>query len=260
VAALQSYSSLLIMPNRATEIQKADFEAMLPSDAVYDSCFQLYSRSNASSAYAVSALHGLGDPDVPFHSSLAVRIKPDKLIPPAWQNKLIIVQDKGRRNIRKAAREGDWVTATFGDFGTFQVYADVLPPQLNELGKGDTVNLSPATRIVFTPTDNFGIKSFRAELYSCPTDSSVFVCPADSLLPHHWLRFSNDKSRNWIYKFDERCPFGIHHLKVTVEDLVGNSTTKEWWFKRFPYTPPPKKKKTVKKKGSGTKKKTIKKK
>ena len=252
VAALQSYSSPLFVPNQAAEIKKTDFEAMLSADAVYDSCYQLYSRSNASAGYAVSALHGLGDPSVPLHSDIAVRIKPDKAIPPPWQNKLFIIRDQGRRTIRKAVRDGEWLTANFGDFGTFQVYADLLPPQLNELGKGDTVNLSPATRIVFTPTDNFGIKSFRAELYSCPKDSSGFVCPADSLLSHQWLRFTNDKSRNWVYKFDERCPYGVHHLKVRVEDLAGNITTKEWWFKRYPYTPPPKKKKTVKK-GSGKK-------
>lgn len=256
VAALQSYSSPLFIPNQAAEIKKSDFEAMLPADAVYDSCYQLYSRSNASAGYAVSALHGLGDPSVPLHSDITVRIKPDKAIPSAWQNKLFIIRDKGRRTIRKAVRDGDWLTANFGDFGTFQVYADLLPPQLNELGKGDTVNLSPATRIVFTPTDNFGIKSFRAELYSCPKDSSGFVCPADSLLFHQWLRFTNDKSRNWVYKFDERCPYGVHHLKVRVEDLAGNITTKEWWFKRYPYTPPPKKKKTVKK-GSGKKQVTT---
>ncbi|HEX7844542.1 MAG TPA: M23 family peptidase, partial [Chitinophagaceae bacterium] len=69
-----------------------------------------------------------------------------------------------------------------------------------------------------------------------------------------WLRFTNDKSRNWIYIFDERCPYGVYHLKVVVEDMVGNTTTKEWWFKRGPYTPP-KKKAPVKKKTS--KKKTV---
>jgi hypothetical protein len=83
-------------------------------------------------------------------------------------------------------------------------------------------------------------------------------------LDGQWLRFTNDKSRNWIYVFDERCPYGVHELKVTVEDHVGNTTTKSWWFKREPYTPPPPKKKAVKKsskKKSGTiKKKSVKKK
>jgi hypothetical protein len=36
-----------------------------------------------------------------------------------------------------------------------------------------------------------------------------------------------------------------------VEDIVGNTTTKSWWFKRYPYTPP--KKKAIHKKGSNKK-------
>jgi len=80
------------------------------------------------------------------------------------------------------------------------------------------VDLSGAKRIVFQPDDNFGVRSFRAELDG------------------KWLRFTNDKGRSYIYIFDQRCPYGIHELKVTVDDLVGNSTVKTWVFKRYPYT------------------------
>ncbi|HEX2845247.1 MAG TPA: Ig-like domain-containing protein, partial [Chitinophagaceae bacterium] len=130
-------------------------------------------------------------------------------------------------------------SAEFGNFGSFQAFADLVPPNVNELGKGDTVNLSAASRIVFTPTDNFGIKSFRAELDG------------------QWLRFTNDKGRNWIYVFDERCPYGVHQLKVQVEDVAGNISTRTWWFKKYPYTPPPKRavKKTTRKPVSKKKKK-----
>ena len=80
-------------------------------------------------------------------------------------------------------------------------------------------------------------------------------------LDGQWLRFTNDKGRSYIYKFDERCPYGVHELRVTVEDLAGN--TKSWWFKKYPYTPPPKKKVTrktsSKKKTGSAKRKTIKK-
>jgi hypothetical protein len=241
----QDVASPRFIPNQVNEIIKFDFEMYLPGNSLYDTTWQLYSRNNSTSTYTFSGLHGAGDPSIPLHNDIVVRIKPNKPIPEGWQDKLIIERDRGGRSIRKATRDGDWLKAEFGDFGIYQVYADVLPPQVNELGKGDTVNLSPASRILFTPTDNFGIKNFRAELDS------------------QWIRFTNDKIRNWIYKFDERCPFGVHHLKVTVEDLVGNTTTKEWWFKRYPYTPPPKKKKAVKKGSakkkvaSGTKKKTT---
>jgi hypothetical protein len=65
-------------------------------------------------------------------------------------------------------------------------------------------------------------------------------------LDGRWLMFSNDKARSFIYSFDEQCPYGVHELKVRVEDIVGNVTEKTWWFKKYPYTPPPPKKKKKK--------------
>src|SRR5262249_50752492 len=91
------------------------------------------------------------------------------------------------------------------------------------------------------PEDNFdAIKSFRAELDG------------------KWLRFTNDKARFFIYNFDERCPNGVHELKVTIDDLAGNVTTKTWVFKKYPYSP--KKKAPAKKipgKKTAAKKKTT---
>ncbi len=232
-----------IMPNSGYEFRKPDFEVDIPTLGLYDSLQLLYYRSNPTATYIVSGVHQLNDATIPLHEEMKVRIKPNRQIPDAWMDKLLI-QRSGRGNtLRKAIPDGEWFTARFGDFGSFQVVADVVPPQLNELGKGDTINLSAASRILFTPTDNFGmVKKFRAELNG------------------QWLRFTNDKSRNWIYIFDDRCPYGVHELKVTVEDHAGNITSKTWWFKREPYTPPLPKKKSSKKKSGTTKKKTVKKK
>jgi hypothetical protein len=216
-------------------LEKPDFEMRLPEGCLYDTIQSFYYRNNSSLAYAVSPLHQVKDASVPVHDDLVVRIKPDRQIPDEWKSKLVIQRNyRSSNSVRKTELRNGWLEAKFGDFGNFQAFADVLAPTLNELGKGDTINLSPASRILFTPADNFAVKSFRAELDS------------------QWIRFTNDKSRNWIYVFDEKCPYGVHHLKVTVEDLVGNITTKTWWFKRYPYKPPPKKK-TLKKK-SGKKK------
>jgi Peptidase family M23 len=226
-----------LFPNRINEIRESDFEMYLPETTLYDTIPLLYYRNSSSSVYSVSPACQVNDASVPLHNSATVRIKPDKPIPDEWKNKLVIQRSGGGNSIRKATWEGQWLTAKFGDFGSFQAFADVIAPQVNELGKGDTADLSPASRILFTPTDNFGvIKNFRAELDS------------------QWIRFTNDKGKNWIYTFEERCPYGVHHLKVTVEDLVGNVTEKNWWFKRYPYTPPPKKRKTLKK---GSKKKAA---
>jgi hypothetical protein len=223
------------LPGQPNQFRRSDFEADIPAGCLYDRTGIVYYRGSHSSGYAVTAMHQLNDASVPVHDEFTVRIKPDRKIPDEWSDKLVMLRSARGSSVRLVKREGDWLTAKFGDFGSFQVFADLTPPTINELGKGDTVNLSPVNRIIFTPADNFGIKNFRAELNG------------------EWLRFTNDKSRNWIYIFDERCPFGTYHLKVTVEDIVGNITTKEWWFKRGPYTPP--KKKAVKKKRTTTKKK-----
>ncbi len=228
-----------LAPDQVNVLEKTDFEMYLPEGCLYDSVPVYYYRDNAASAYnTVSAKHQVNDASYPVHNDFTVRIKPNKAIPDEWKGKLVILKSGKGNTIKKAEWAGGWLTAKFSDFGSFQAFADVIAPSVNELGRGDTIDLSPASRIVFTPTDNFGIKKFRVELDS------------------QWIRFTNDKSRNWIYQFDERCPYGIHHLKVTAEDLVGNVTTKEWWFKRNPYTPPPPKKKALKK-GKGSSKKTA---
>jgi murein DD-endopeptidase MepM/ murein hydrolase activator NlpD len=236
----------VFLPGNVNVLERPDFEVYLPENCLYDAVTPVYFSHPSQAPYAVSALHQLNDESFPLHANLRVRIRPDKPIREEWKNKLVIRRTyRGSTTTRVATwQDGisftpQWISAEFNDFGTFQAFTDIMPPVLGELGSGDTVNLSAANRIVFTPTDNFGIKSFRAEL------------------DDQWLRFTNDKARSWIYVFDEKCPYGVHKLKVTVEDIVGNVTTKTWWFKKYPYTPPPKKK-IVSKKRSVKKKAPVK--
>ncbi|MCX6318406.1 MAG: M23 family metallopeptidase [Bacteroidetes bacterium] len=236
-----------MIPNRVNEINKPDFDMYLPSGCLFDTVPAYYYRDNAAAYNSVSARHQVNDPSYPVHNDLTVRIKPDKSIPADWKNKLVIVKSGKGNVVRKAEWKDDWLVARFGDFGSFQAFADITPPSINEPGgtrskNDDTLNMSAMTRILFTPADNFGLKRFRVELDS------------------QWIRFTNDKSRNWIYRFDERCSYGIHHLRAIAEDLAGNTTVKEWWFRRNPYTPPPPKKKVVKKTSEKKKKEEDKKK
>lgn len=227
------------IPNYVNILERPGFEMYLPENCLYDTVYPVYYRTPSAVSNAISAIHQVNTPAIPVEGRLVVRIKPDQAVPANWRDRMVIQRSyRTSRETRKASWNDQWLSAEFGDFGNFQAFADLVPPNLNELGKGDTVNLSPANRIVFTPTDNFGIKSFRAELDG------------------QWLRFTNDKGRSWIYVFDERCPYGVHQLKVQVEDLAGNITTKAWWFKKYPYTPPPPRKKSAKK----TTRKTVSKK
>jgi hypothetical protein len=251
----QPHVMAAMIPNQNNKISKPDFEAIVGTRSIYDTVYTQYFRysnpavAGPNPAHAGSASHKLNDPSWPVQDDIVIKIKPDRAIPEDWKDKMVMVRSGRGTSVRKAKWENGWLSANFGDFGNFQLFADLGFPTINSIGSADTVNLSAASRIIFTPNDNYAIKSFRAELNGA------------------WLRFTNDKSRSWIYIFDERCPYGTYELKVTVEDIVGNKTIRSWWFKRGPYTPPPPKKKLTKKKSSkkgtsrtSTKKPVVKKK
>ena len=126
----------------------------------------------------------------------------------AREDKLVIKNISGTKTfIQKAQWQNGWLAAKFRQFGTYQAFVDDEPPTVN----APATNLTKASRIVFTPKDNFNtIKSFRAEVDG------------------QWLCFTNDKGRTWIYHFDEHFPKGQHELKLTIEDEAGNITTKTW--------------------------------
>lgn len=219
------------VPGYVNLLEEKDFEIYIPETCLYDTVSSFYYRNDFSIPNAVTAMHQLNDPSIPVHDHFTVRIKPTVAVAADQRNKIVMVREwRGRRSVQKAIWQKDWLTGSFSDFGNFRAFTDLIPPIINAPGKGkDTLDLSPVNKIVFTPADNYGIKSFRAELNG------------------KWLKFTNDKARSFIYIFDEQCPFGVHELKVRVEDIVGNVTEKTWWFKRYPYTPPKPKKKVVKK-------------
>jgi hypothetical protein len=237
----------MLIPNHVNIIEEKDFEVYMPENSLYDSIPYRYYSENVFPSGSVTAQHRFGDPVYPLHSAFSVRIKTTQSVRDDLKSKLMMLKEwKGARSIRKAEWKPDsnrdgWITASFDNFGFFQAFVDTTAPSINPPAKEkDTLDLSPLSRIVFTPADNFGIKSFHATLDG------------------EWLMFSNDKGRSHVYYFDEQCPYGVHELNVRVEDLAGNVTEKTWWFKRYPYTPP--KKKIYKKKSSPRKKPPFKKK
>jgi hypothetical protein len=168
------------------------------------------------------------------------------MVPVALRNKVVIQRaDNNLKPIaatkaKKASWKGEWMSAEFDDFGYFRAFVDSVSPVIhfnNKAIQPDTINVSALKRIYFTPTDNFGvIKNFSATLNG------------------EWIRFTNDKGKTWVYWFDETLTYRTHQLTVSLEDLVGNSTTRTWWIKKAAYTPPAKKVITKKKTSSKKKK------
>lgn len=228
-------------PGEVNIFEENDFEVYLNENCLYDSVQPVFNRVAQPGPGAISSIYRFADASMPIHGEINVRIKPNTDVPPELEDYIVIKRtDAKGASYRRAEWQRGWVAASFGDFGSFQAFIDTALPSFNSLGVADTIDLSAAKRIVFYPRDNTGVKSFRAELDG------------------DWLMFSNDKGAAWVYNFDERCPYGLHQLKIRVEDIAGNVMLKEWWFKRHAYSPP--KKKTSVTKHPVSKKKTTNKK
>jgi len=190
-------------------------QLILKPEALYDSFAFVHSDKLVSSSASYSNIYSLESGLVPVHDNFIIRIKADKPVPEALRDRMIIKRSWGdKTDVVKATGDGDWFTASFHDFGNFELIADNDPPVITG-GFHDNANLSKASHIIFIPKDNNDeIKSFQAELDG------------------EWLMFTNDKGRSFIYKFDEKCGRGKHELKITVEDEAGNTTDRIYHFTR----------------------------
>jgi len=202
-------------PQEVNIFEAADFEVFSTEFTLYDTVNVAYNANRAAyaaSSAAISPVHTFLHASIPSHDSFTVRLKITEPLSEEVKDRILIRNVSGSRTtIMKAEWQRDWVAAKFRQFGNFQAFLDTIPPTINT----PPTDLSRATRLLFTPQDNFNkIKSFRAELNG------------------QWLRFTNDKGKVWIYKFDEKFPPGEHELKVTVEDEAGNVTTKSWMVTR----------------------------
>jgi hypothetical protein len=203
------------VPGFVNVFERDDVQVILKETDLYDSVNFIYVKKNSPLTQAVSSLHSIHTALAPVHGYFTIRLKSandqqdasDKIIMQrTWGSKMDVV---------KPEKNGEWFTAKFREFGNFQLLVDNVPPIISPIGIRDNANLSRSSQIIFTITDNMKkIKNFRAALDG------------------KWLRFTNDKGRSFIYKFDERCQPGEHELKVSVEDEAGNETQRIFHFSR----------------------------
>lgn len=195
--------------------ETASCEFYIGERCLYDSVFVNYSKAAGTNG-AISELHRIGSSIIPLQEAFLVRIKSDRSLT-EFQKSHTVMQwiGGGKQDVQKVEWQNDWASARFRDFGGYQLIVDEESPQIVPIGFTNGSNLSRATRIAFTVRDNIGkFKNVRAEL-----DGS-------------WLRFTNDKGRTFIYRFDEKCLAGQHELKITAEDEAGNIATSVYRFTR----------------------------
>lgn len=196
--------------------ESEDCEFIIGERTLYDSVSILHRKLPATGAGVVSSLHTIGSVSIPLQDAMMVRIKVPDTFRKEEQAKVVMQRIAGtKKEVQKVSWEENWAMAGFRDFGAFQLVLDTTPPEIIPVGFKDGANLSGASRVVFTVQDNLGKwKVLRTELDGA------------------WVRFTNDKGRNFIYSFDERFGPGEHEFKVVAVDEAGNEREVRWKVRR----------------------------
>ena len=187
--------------------------------------FQKANSRQLSIPGGVSSTYAIGAPWLPLQEPMLVRLKNEQslrtysLAGSDWtvaERKIVMVCFNGdQKDVERPEWHEGWASARFRGFGNFELVDDTIPPTITPLGPLEGANLGKASRIALSIKDNLGaLRNFRAELDGA------------------WLCFTNDKGLAFIYTFDEHCRPGAHTLKVSVEDVAGNKTVKEYHFTR----------------------------
>jgi murein DD-endopeptidase MepM/ murein hydrolase activator NlpD len=221
-------------PGMVDGFETEDCAFYLGEKSLYDSVVLAVSVSGYPGAGhslpgGVSAVYSIGAPWIPLLDPVLVRLRlagksspgPDDKpaaidVPSIVVDKVVMVCFRGsEKDVKRPEWKDGWASARFREFGSFELVEDTIAPVITPIGPLEGADLSHAGRIAFNIKDNLGaLRNFRAELDGA------------------WLCCTNDKGLAYIYTFDEHCPSGRHTLKVTVEDVAGNRTTKAYTFTR----------------------------
>jgi murein DD-endopeptidase MepM/ murein hydrolase activator NlpD len=206
----------LFYPLMLDGYETGDCEFYIGERCLYDSVHIRHSKSANTLPQGVSDVHTIGAAYIPLQEPFLVRIQPTRPLTVAEQQHTVMQWYSGSKNdVVKVDWQKTWASARFRDFGSYRLVVDDTPPVIVPSGFADGADLSKASRMVFSVTDNLGkSKNVRA------------------LLDGKWLRFTNDKGRNYIYRFDEKCLGGEHVLTISAEDEAGNATTQTFKFVR----------------------------
>lgn len=204
--------SPLFKPGFVNVFENNNLSFYLDENKLYDSLHFKVSAIGGTHAGGIAyQLHG---GFVPVHSFYPIKIKnpnaanPHRMVMRRWWG--------AKDDYAKAEKEeGGWFKAKFKALGNIELYADETPPTITPVGFKDGMNAAKLQRIAFVIRDETDeLQNFKATLDG------------------KWLRFSNDKGKTFIYKFDEKCGPGEHELIIYVEDCAGNAVEKRYKFTR----------------------------
>jgi len=206
----------MMRPDELNVEESGGLQVYIPEGCLYDSVGYVPRSRPETGPLAYSPVHSVLTYLIPSHKNFSVRIRPEEAIPGNLKDRMLI-RRKGKANdvdVVKAVFQTGYYAADFREFGDFQLIADDKAPVISTNGLHEGSNLSRASKIVVTVTDdNHAVGYIRVELDG------------------KWLLFAR-KGNTFTYTMDEHCSPGHHTLRIRVSDEAGNLAEKTVNFTR----------------------------
>lgn len=211
---LQQKNGQLMSAGEVNVYDEESIQFVFNEDAFYDDFHFSVQSTYASAAHDASPVYQTLPSDIPVQQYFKVSIKPSRDLDLLNPDRLVIKRNyRGKTEIKKASREKDGFSASFRDFGFFQLVHDIQPPQVStHLHNG--ARLKTGSSIHFDVLDDLKvIKEFRVTVDG------------------QWLMFKPSGVR-YSYVVDEHFPMGEHKLSLLVVDEAGNAVSKDFQVTR----------------------------
>lgn len=152
---------------------------------------------------------------IPVQDYFSVTIKPSRPFALINRDRVVIKRTyKSKTDLKKATANRDGFSASFRDFGFFQLIQDEEPPTITPL----TVNgalVKNGSKIAVEVADNLHV-----------------IREFNGYAGEQWLMFKPSGNR-FVYTVDEHLPTGEHTLSFVVYDEAGNKTQRDLKIKKL---------------------------
>jgi len=201
------------MPGQGNFVQGNSFNANFPANAFYESFPFSFSEIPNNKANSASDIISLGDYFIPVQDDYEIMIRTSLPGNDTLKDKVVMQLNSGnKKSFQKGHWQGDWMKGNFQDLGKISLMIDTIPPEIFISGWKNGQSFSTGNKLSFRVSDKGSdVQSFHATL------------------DDEWLLFSN-RNGLFTYTFDAHCSSGSHVLNVTVTDVAGNETMKEFTF------------------------------
>ncbi len=196
------------LPAKSTSFQNAFVKVTIPEKSLYDTLnieYELLPKEKDM----LSATHRIHNIYTPLSKNISIAVRPDEVLKPEWESKLLLAYSANGKNWRSAGGEFEngFVTIKNNVFGFYAVSIDTIAPVIVPLFKTKQ-QLTDSIALRFKITDNFsGISSYKLSING------------------KWVLAEYDAKNDILeYFFDENTPKPKLEIELIVIDKKGNTT------------------------------------